>query len=262
MIISDTEPLQYIPSGSASEVSPSLSPSLSPPDLVERPQYQLPSSPKTVHFAIDLPDSPKSSNGNLSSDEDKSSSCDSATLTTCTTDMSIQSSSLSLSQPEPKLTSSPVSVHPEPHEQSEPDEHPENSKPPRTPGVKLVIDNIDKTVHLRYQRVDAQSKSLHYIQVYAVKDWVDFSKLSNSPPPDGQSVYNVLPTMSDYQVLKDNFVVLVSRTLVEYIPFFSQDFKGLVEAHIPHQHSSLMTNKSDVVSYHILIMTSKILLST
>ena len=78
--------------------------------------------------------------------------------------------------------------------------------------------------------MDAQSKSLHYIQVYAVKDRVDFSKLSNSPPPDGQSVYNVLPTTSDYQVLKDNFVVLVSRTLVEYIPFFSQDFKGLVDS--------------------------------
>ena len=140
MIISDTEPLQYIPSDSASEVSPSLS----PPD---RPQYQLPSSPKTVHFAIDLPDSPKSSNGNLSSDQDKSSSCDSATLTTCTTDMSIRSSSSSLSQPEPKLTSSPISVHPEPDEHpenSEPDEHPENSEPPTTPGVKLVIDNIDK----------------------------------------------------------------------------------------------------------------------
>ena len=49
------------------------------------------------------------------------------------------------------------------------------------PGYKIVIDNIDKNVKPRNMRVDAQTKSLHYVQMYSVKDRIDFGKLSDIP---------------------------------------------------------------------------------
>ena len=78
----------------ASEVSPSPFPS----HLAEHPhQYQLPTSPGTGHVTVDLHESPESSSSNSSSKQDISSSPDSASVTT--TDMSMQSSSSVLSQP-------------------------------------------------------------------------------------------------------------------------------------------------------------------
>ena len=70
----------------------------------------------------------------------------------------------------------------------------------------------------RDQQVDSQNRSLHYVQVYAVRDRVDFSQLSTAPPPRDGLVYDILPTTSDYQVLKDNFSILIACILVEHIP--------------------------------------------
>ncbi len=171
---------------------------------------------------------------------------DSATVNTATTDISS-----SISQAEPITTSSPAKCPPEPPS-------PPNLSAYGTPGLKIVIDNIDKTVRPRDQRIDAQSKSLHYVQAYAVKDRIEYSKFSNKPPPPG-SIYDLLPCASDYQALKDNFAILVARVLVKHIPYFSQDFKGLVPSQIPHQFSSEMAKESEIVSkigYAITIATS------
>lgn len=89
-----------------------------------------------------------------------------------------------------------------------------------TPGYKLVIDNIDSTVKPRYMREDVQNESLHYVQVYAVKDRVDFSSFTDCPPSSAKYLYSILPTSDDYQKLKENMAVLVARILVEHIRFF------------------------------------------
>ena len=47
-------------------------------------------------------------------------------------------------------------------------------------GFKLVGDNIDKTVKPRGMRFNHQVQSLHYFHVYAVKDRINFSGLSNN----------------------------------------------------------------------------------
>ena len=96
--------------------------------------------------------------------------------------------------------------------------------------------------------MDAQTQLLHYIQVYAVKDRVDYTSLSHSPPLSSKTVYDLIPSTAVYQELKKNFKVIVSHILVKLIGFFSEDFKGLIEPHIPHQHSSEMAKKSEVVS--------------
>ena len=88
---------------------------------------------------------------------------------------------------------------------------------------------------------------LHYVEVYSVKDRVDYSKLSTSQPSLSQSLYSIIPSSADYQMVKDNFSVLVSRVLVESIPYFVQDFQGLTARHILHDYSQEMEKKSDVV---------------
>lgn len=116
-------------------------------------------------------------------------------------------------------------------------------------GYKIVVDNIDKNVKPRNMRIiDAQTKSLHYIQMYSVKDRIDFGKLSDVHPNGEQSLYDLLPTTEDYEKLKESFAVHVARVMVEHIPFFTEDFSGLVQRHIPHQYSCEMSLKSEVVS--------------
>ncbi len=44
-----------------------------------------------------------------------------------------------------------------------------------TAGFKVVFDNIDMNVKPRYMRGDFQTRSLHYVNAYAVKDRINFS---------------------------------------------------------------------------------------
>jgi len=114
-----------------------------------------------------------------------------------------------------------------------------------------VIDNIDKDVKPRYMRVDSQTKSLHYVQIYSVKDRIDFSSLSESTKAGEMCLYDILPSTKDYQELKDNFAILLARVMTDNLSFFSENFKGLVQRHVPHQYSYEMSTKSEVVSNSI-----------
>ena len=66
--------------------------------------------------------------------------------------------------------------------------------------------------------------------------------------PQQRSMHSVLPTENDYKSLKADFSTLVSRMMVEHIPCFSTDFKGLPVKHIPHQYSREMSTKSEIGS--------------
>lgn len=52
----------------------------------------------------------------------------------------------------------------------------------------------------------------------------------------------------DYKKLKNSFYVHIAHIVVEHIPFFPEKFRNLAESYIPHQFSSEMATKSDVVS--------------
>ena len=110
-----------------------------------------------------------------------------------------------------------------------------------------MFDNIDKNVKPRYMRSDSQTVSLHYIQVYGVKDRIDYSSLSSQKPTE-TNLYDILPSSEDYELLKKDFTILVSRIVHTHLPFFGDDFKNLVEKHIPHKYSAEMSKKSEVVS--------------
>lgn len=114
--------------------------------------------------------------------------------------------------------------------------------------IKLVMDNIDSTVRPRFMREDAQNQSLHYVQVYAVKDRINNSSIPDPPPSSTRNIFNIIPSSDDYAQLKKNLPILVARILVKNIQFFNEDYRQLVTKHIPHKYSDQTSQKSEVVN--------------
>ena len=83
------------------------------------------------------------------------------------------------------------------------------------PGVKIVFDNIDKTIKPRHMTLNSQTTSLHYVQAMAVKDRIDYSFLSDKIDPKREcNLYDILPDADDYDSLKKRFITHISRMIV------------------------------------------------
>jgi len=111
-------------------------------------------------------------------------------------------------------------------------------------------DNVDKTVTPRYMNMDKQRQSLHYFQIMAVLDRVDFHHLPNDKPIGEVSALPVsvfLPDQEDCRSLRSNYAVLLGRELVRSIPYF-KEFTDCIPSHINHKYSREMAQKSVVVS--------------
>ena len=203
----------------------SLSPSH--PDVLEvQPgiHQQLPLPPTGYIHQNCPPESPKSSSNDSSAATNSSLSPDSATLTL--SEVSAESSTVSQPEHASTPTKSQYLLVAGATCASNEDEQSATCNP--VLGFKMVIDNIDKTVKPRNQTIDAQTQLLHYVQVYTVKDRVDFSQLSKTAPSPGRSIYDISPTTSEYQKLKDKFTILVACIIVKHVPYFTQDFSGLL----------------------------------
>ena len=118
------------------------------------------------------------------------------------------------------------------------------------PDYIIVGDNIDKNVTPRDMRVGNQVKSLHYFHSYAVKDRVDPGSLSG----DGHvsdvntlATSSVLPTVDDCVRIRNDYIILAARVIVENISHFSFLQKCVVK-HIPHKFSKETARKSVIVS--------------
>lgn len=123
-------------------------------------------------------------------------------------------------------------------------------------GFRLCGDNVDKCVKHRYMRSDASStvSSIHYFHSYSVKNRVNTVGLSDAPPnspaQDNEKIaLSLLPSPSDDSTIKKNFVVHLSRVLVDHVPFFKHSFDGAVSWHIVHKCSEQIKLKSNVVRY-------------
>ncbi|KAL5475266.1 hypothetical protein EMCRGX_G027343 [Ephydatia muelleri] len=108
-------------------------------------------------------------------------------------------------------------------------------------GFKLVGDNIDKTIKPRDMRLNKQATSLHYFNVYAVKDRIDFSHLSK-----------------DDNGLIHNFETLVTRILVQHVPGL-QLISSKVNCHIEHKYSKQMSQKSKVIPLGVLLKNENVI---
>ncbi len=121
---------------------------------------------------------------------------------------------------------------------------------PREPTYVIVGDNLDRNVSPRDMRVDHQVKSVHHFNMYAVHDRVDVSNL----PGDNQvgDVRNLpftafLPSPADCSDIRNNYITLAARVVVEKLPHFSK-LRKCVPTHIQHRFSNNMAEKSSAVS--------------
>ena len=79
-------------------------------------------------------------------------------------------------------------------------------------GYKIVGDNIDKNIRRTHQRIDRTTRSLHYFHMFAVKDRVDFSYLSDCKPTEvNVDIQVLLPGATDLAAIKKDFEILISR---------------------------------------------------
>ena len=79
-------------------------------------------------------------------------------------------------------------------------------------GFKPVKDNINKNIHPNLQQKDHQTMSYHHCHAFAVKDCVDLSTCSDEKPDCSQmNPLCLLPNIDDFEKLKENFTILVSR---------------------------------------------------
>lgn len=121
-------------------------------------------------------------------------------------------------------------------------------------GTKIVIDNIDKNITPRLMTSEKQTKSLHYVQMYAVRDRTDTNQLSDDAPVNSPSLTaeevskTILPSPEDNEAIAEYFSTLVSRVLVTHFPFFKMTFDDVVQWNVPHKFSEEMARKSEVVS--------------
>ena len=121
--------------------------------------------------------------------------------------------------------------------------------------IQISCVNLDKNVRPRYRRIDHPTESLHFFQYYAVKDRVNLMNVPDIPNPclhkpiSDIDLNTILPSSADHQVMLHNFGILVSRILVEDLPYFNMTFEGVVTKHIDHCYSKEMAQRSETVCY-------------
>lgn len=119
-----------------------------------------------------------------------------------------------------------------------------------TPNYTLVGDNIDKNVTPRYMRVDKQVESIHAWHSYATLDRYNAADASTTvtlQKIDAVAADVFLPSASDTDALRNNFIVLCARVLVNKLSCL-ESFKSCVPEHIQHALSTEMSRRSTVVS--------------
>ena len=118
---------------------------------------------------------------------------------------------------------------------------------------RIVGDNIDLEQKARIQSHKKPNKSLHWFQIYAVKDRVSCDLPEESPQKSLEDLQmkEFLPTREVHDALVEDLVILIPRILVQYLPVYEQ-FKNAVQFNILHKHSHEMNKQSEVVWYIIL----------
>lgn len=115
--------------------------------------------------------------------------------------------------------------------------------------TRIVGDNVDLEQRARIQSHKTTNKSLHWFQIYAVKDRVTSDKSLSDHPQKSLAdlqMREFLPTQDVHSSLLNDFTIIIPRILIQYLPAY-KPFMKAVNFHIPHAHSAEMLQKSEVV---------------
>lgn len=123
-----------------------------------------------------------------------------------------------------------------------------NARKELHPGLAIIFDNIDGKLERRHMSKDKQNLDYHWVNHKIVINRVSGTNLDSSPR-DLLAVPNItfLPSVKDQQLQRHNYIVLVSRILVDHLKCFGM-LKDVCVRHIPHKYSKEMATKSESVS--------------
>ena len=109
-------------------------------------------------------------------------------------------------------------------------------------------DNIDLEQRARIQSHQKPNKSLHWLEIYALKDRVTCVLSDENPQKRLKDLQmkEFLPTPDVHALLIKDLTFLIPRMLVQCLPAY-EAFKNIVIYHIPHKHSAEMDSQSHVV---------------
>jgi len=124
---------------------------------------------------------------------------------------------------------------------------------------KVVLDNIDLRILTRNMTADNQNKDIHWCNHSAIKNRVSSDNQNSMKQTELLDLDNskILPGVTDHQNLRSDYIHLVSRILVEYLPCFNF-LKSVCPLHIPHMYNKEMAQKSEKV-YNIYVIFLNIL---
>lgn len=119
-------------------------------------------------------------------------------------------------------------------------------------GFAIAFDNIDIRQERKYMTKVHQNTDEHWVNHMAVPHRIPGNDLPDSETSDLLLVPNkmFMPSETDQRLQRMNYIVLVSRILVENIPAF-ESMKEVCVYHIPHKHSELTKVKSKKVNFII-----------
>lgn len=121
--------------------------------------------------------------------------------------------------------------------------------------IKFWGDNVDKKKGVRDVRSDHHGSLLHMYSILAGRSRVQASELSRTgcvAPLSQLAADEFLPTSEDFEAVRSNLVVLVSRIITRYIDGLSVLSKS-VPQHIKHKYSTEMGKKSEVIVLDVLM---------
>ena len=117
------------------------------------------------------------------------------------------------------------------------------------PGFTIAFDNIDLQISRKNMTMSKQNRDVHWVNHKMFINRVSGNDLPNDGPQCGLATVSnssFLPSATDHQRQRFNYIVLVSRILVQHFEAF-EPLKNVCIQHVPHKHSKEMSQKSTKV---------------
>lgn len=117
------------------------------------------------------------------------------------------------------------------------------------PGFIIGIDNLDFHIERKNMTLNAQNQDFHWVNNFIVENRVSGNELPNKEPKaDLQDVPNIafFPSADDHIRQRWNYIVLVSKIIVDYFTYFSC-LKDSCIRHMPHKYTTQMSQQSKKV---------------
>ena len=118
---------------------------------------------------------------------------------------------------------------------------------------QITIDNLDRTVKPHVMTEDRRTVQHHWLIAVANRERVGSEHLTLPPKKSIWDVptSDIVPTTEDQEKLRSEYKELVGRVLVKHIPQFNQFTENVLE-HIPHEYSSAMASKTEIIPLGLL----------